>query len=476
MSDLAHANIIILGLGREGLSSYHFLRQQFPEKKLILADQNQQEILFANFPDWQEVSRSDQLLEWRLGDHYLEEIDQVNWLIKTAGIPITLPEIQTALEKNPGLEISSNMQLFFDRCPGIIIGVTGSKGKSTTSQLSFELLSKAGNKTVLVGNIGRPALNYLNIIDQGTLVVAELSSHQLAELKSSPQVAVILDVTPEHLDYFASFDSYFNSKTAIVRYQTPNDWLIFNPDLAGAKRLAQLSATRSDRQIKHSLEKKANRQLFVDQETIFWQLNENAAAEKIIDTQDIPILGKHNLNNVLSAIAVAKLFEINNDSIVQTITEFKGLAHRLELVNELDGVKYYDDSIGTNPIAGAAAIRSFAKGKVILLAGGHDKKLDFADYIEAIIQQEVKAILLFPPTGETILTDLKKAWQKQDLAMEKFPKTLTVNSMAEAIKQAQAWAKTGDVVLLSPACASFGVFKNYQDRGEQFQAAIKAKI
>lgn len=480
MSDLNSGEIIILGLGREGLSTYHYLRQQFPDKNFTLADRNQSTKLYANFPDWQKIAQQDQALNWQLGDNYLEHLANYDWLIKTAGIAITTPEIQEALEQNPGLQVTSNMQLFFDHCPGTIIGITGSKGKSTTSQLTFEILSQAGQKTVLLGNIGRPALNYLNIVDADTLVVAELSSHQLAELKSSPQVAVLLDVTLEHLDYFPDFETYFKSKTAITRYQNPNDWLVFNPKLTGAARLAALSSVRANHQIQHGLEKNADKQslqLFIDQSAIFWrdtsQGSGDQALEKIMPLSDIPLLGQHNLYNVLSAIAVAKIFNIPPESIQNTIKNFHGLPHRLELVAEIAGVKYYDDSIGTNPQASAAALHSFPQGKVILLAGGSDKKLPFDDYIQAIIDQQVKGLLLFPPMGENIQTQLQTAWKNQGLDSKNLPPMQAVSSMAEAVQQAQTWAKPGDIVLLSPACASFGLFKDYQDRGEQFQLAIK---
>ena len=480
MSDLAGSRIIILGLGREGLSSYRFLRTQLPEQELTLADQSPSEILFANFPEWQAISRQDRNLLWQLGDQYLENLANFDLIIKTAGIPVTLPAIQQALELNPGLQISSNMQLFFDRCQGTIIGVTGSKGKSTTSQLIFDILSQAGQKTVLLGNIGRPALNYLSVIDQETLVVAELSSHQLAELKASPQVAVLLDVTPEHLDYFANFEQYLAAKTAITRYQSPNDWLTYNPALSGAKKIAQLSAVRPDHQIKHSLvDQSANLafQVFIKDETIYYrESNQPNQLRKLMAVAEIKLLGRHNLYNVLSAVAVAQIFQVKAASLRQTISNFQGLAHRLEFVAEVDGVQYFDDSIATNPTASSAALRSFPQGKIILLAGGSDKKLDLTEYLESIIEQKVKALLLFPPVGPKILEQLQKLWEAKGLTADTFPQYRIFQSMAEAVQQARTWAKAGDVVLLSPACASFGLFKDYQDRGQQFQLAVNNLI
>ena len=187
---------------------------------------------------------------------------------------------------------------------------------------------------------------------------------------------------------------------------------------------------------------------------------------------DIKLLGRHNLYNVLSAIAVAQIFQVSESSLRQSISNFRGLAHRLELVAELDKVRYYDDSIATNPTASSAAIRSFPQGKVILLAGGSDKKLDLKEYFISIIEQKVKALLLFPPLGEKILEELKAMWQERQLDAATFPKYRICQSMTEAVEQAQLWAQADDVVLLSPACASFGLFKDYLDRGQQFQLAV----
>ena len=463
MLDFESKNTLILGLGREGLSTYLFLRKKFPDKKLSLADQSSWEELVNNWPIWKEIKSKDALLDWQLGEDYLNNLDRFGLLIKTAGIPLTNPQIQTALDRNPQLEISSNMAIFFDICPGKIIGITGSKGKSTTTQLIYEILKNAEKKVALVGNIGRAALNHLSEIDTETLVIAELSSHQLAELKASPQIAIVQNITPEHLDYFINFEAYLNSKTAIARFQKAADYLIFNPQLEGANKIAALSPAQK---ITHSLESNPDATAFLDRESLYWR-SKTGEIEKIIDLNEVSLLGKHNLYNILPAIIVAKLFEISNDSIKETIKNFHGLPHRLELVTTKNGIKYVDDSIGTNPIASAAAIRSFPKGKVILLAGGYDKMLPFDDYVEAIIEQKVKALILFPPTGKKILALLR-----EKLGEENLPSYFFVDNMPEAVELAKQQAQDEDVVLLSTACASFGLFKNYQDRGQQFQEAV----
>ena len=458
LEQLKKEKIVILGLGDEGLSTYHFLRKNFPKKEIALADINPKTKLSADF---QKIIKKDKNLKLELGPKYLEKLASYKIIIKTAGIPITEKGIQTALKR--GSKISSNTQIFFDLCPGKIIGITGTKGKSTTSTLTYQILKNAGLDTVLVGNIGQPPLNSLDKISQKTLVVNELSSHQLAQLKKSPEISIVQDIQPEHLDYYENFNSYFKAKTAIAKWQNQENILIYNPDLEGASKMAALSPAKK---ITHSFHNKKAR-VFQTKDSIFYRANKFLVARKIIDKKDIPLLGEHNLYNIMPAIIVAKLFKIPNKIIRQSIMEFKALRHRLELIAEINGVKYYDDSIATNPHAGIMALRAFPKGKVILLAGGHERDQDFSSYAKEIIDRQVKHLILFPTTGQRIYKFVKKANPKTKI------KANLVKSMPEAIKVASKIAESGDVVLLSPAAASFGLFKNYKDRGDQFATAVK---
>jgi len=464
LEELKNSSIVILGLGAEGISSYQFLRKNFPKKQIALADQTAAKDLNSEL---KKIKKNDSNLIWHLGKNYHEKLADYQIIIKTAGIPITEKFIEKAIKK--GTKISSNTKIFFDLCPGKIVGITGTKGKSTTSTLTYQILKNAGFDTVLVGNIGQPPLNLLEKIKEETIVVNELSSHQLAQLEKSPEIAIVQDIKPEHLDYYKDFEEYFAAKTAIAKYQSKKDILIYNPDLEGSSRMAKLSPANK---IHHRLGQKSatNKQakVFQKKAAIFYKKSALLPAEKIIDRQEIPLLGEHNLYNIMPAIIIAKIFDIPTEIIRKTIINFKSLDHRLELVAEINNVKYYDDSIATNPHAAIMALRSFPQNSVILLAGGHERNQDFSEYAAEIIKQKVKAILLFPSTGERILKFIKKADPQFEIESH------LVKSMNEAVKIAHKISQAGDVVLLSPAAASFGLFKNYKDRGQQFAQAAKA--
>ena len=458
LEQLKKEKVIILGLGAEGLSSYYFLRQHFPKKEITLADLSTENKLDKEF---QQIIKKDKKLKLELGKKYLENLSKYKIIIKTAGIPITEKGIQKAIKN--GSQITSNTKIFFDLCPGKIIGITGTKGKSTTSTLTYQILKNADLDTVLVGNIGEPPLNSLAKINKKTLVVNELSSHQLAQLTKSPEIAIVQDIQPEHLDYYADFNSYFQAKTAIAKFQNKQDILIYNPELKGSSRMAVLSPAKK---ITHGLKRK-NGKVFQTAKSVYSVQHPLFPAQNIIDKKEIPLLGEHNLYNIMPAIIVAKLFKVPNKIIRQSIIDFKPLRHRLELIKEVAGVKYYDDSIATNPHAGIMALRSFPKGKIILLAGGHERDQDFSEYAQEIIDRQVKNLILFPTTGKRILEFVKKANPTKKI------KAHFVENMEDAISLANKNAEEGDIVLLSPAAASFGLFKNYKDRGDQFATAVR---
>ncbi len=440
MEKLANKSILILGMGREGLSTLNFLQSHFPDKKFAIADKNEVKI---------ENSRN---ITAHFGERYLSQLENYQIIIKTAGIPLSTPEIQSAIAK--GSEVLSNTQIFFTLCEGKIIGITGTKGKSTTSKLIYEILHSTHPNTVLLGNIGEAPLNQLSKINQETLVVDELSCHQLAELKDSPSVAVVLEIKSEHLDYYQNFEEYFAAKTAIARYQKEQDYLIFDADLPSSQKMAALSPASK---IICSLKENSKAVVYKKDQEIFYQ------NEAIVKTEEIPLLGEHNLYNVMPAIAVAKLFDVPNEQIRETIKNFKGLAHRLELVAEIDRVKYYDDSIAVNPHAAIMAIKSFPKGSVILLAGGYERDQDFSELAQVIIDYKIKSLIVMPTTGQRLL----------DFTLQKGQLNhYQATTLKEATELAKKQARPGDIVLLSPASASFNDFANYEERGKAFKEIV----
>ena len=440
MKKLENKSILILGMGREGLSTLQFLQKHFPEKKIAIADKNEVKI---------ENQRN---VITHFGETYLNQLESYQIIIKTAGIPLSTPEIQSAIAK--GSEVLSNTQIFFTLCEGKIIGITGTKGKSTTSKLICEVLHSTHQNTVLLGNIGEAPLNQLDKINQDTLVVDELSCHQLAELTDSPQVAVVLGIKEEHLDYYKDFEEYFAAKTAIARYQKEQDYLIFDEDLPSSQKMAALSPAQK---LIYSLKENSKATVYQKEQEIFH------GNEVIIKTEEIPLLGEHNLYNVMPAIVIGKLFDVPNDKIREAIKNFKSLAHRLELVTEINQVRYIDDSIATNPHAAIMAIKSFPKGSVILLAGGYERNQDFSELAQVIIDYQVKSLIVMPNTGQRLL----------DFTLQKGQLNhYRAATLAEAVELAKKQARPGDVVLLSPASASFNDFANYEERGKAFKEIV----
>lgn len=440
-------NYIIFGLGSEGLSSYHFLQNQHPDAHFILVDDKPS---YQLSPEWQKVIAEEKSQFLQSSQVESESIPPDCILVKTPGIP---PNHQLLVSgKLANLKRTNNAQLFFEylqiKMPGVItIGVTGTKGKTTATALIYRVLFEAGLPTVLGGNIGTPALSLIPELETLTkgnpnpIAVLELSSHQLVDMSASPNVAVLLNITPEHLDHFPSLQDYINSKQALITHQSQLDLVIYNPEYQSLQSLVEKTPATRHHFGENNLHDDA---LYFED-------------EKIIDTKDIPLVGKHQWMNVLPSIVIGKHFGVSNQSIKNAIISFKSLPHRLEYIGEKNGIAYYNDSQATTPEAGIAALRSFPLGKVVLIAGGHDKGVDLTKYISEIKKQGVKAVSLFPPTGEEIGKKL-----------DDIPHQL-VTSMAEAVAYCREHATAGDTILLSPACASFGIFKNYQERGEIFR-------
>jgi UDP-N-acetylmuramoylalanine--D-glutamate ligase len=447
LKTMADKSICILGMGREGQSTLAFLRHHFPDKKIAVADQNPQ------------FSVNDPNLICHTGTNYLDHLADYQLIIKTAGIPATLDAIQQAVAA--GAQLTSNSELFFAFCPSQhIIGVTGTKGKSTTSQLIYNILQQADLPSVLVGNIGQAALDKLSEITPQTRVVFELSCHQLDSLKVSPHIAVVLDIKSEHLDYYSDFAAYQKAKSSIARFQHPTDYIIYNPELEGASAIAKLSPAKV---IVHSIEENDEALVYVSGEQIM--LRQNGSAQVVIDAKDIPLLGQHNLYNVLPAVSVAALLNIPIVDIKAAIISFKTLAHRLDQIAEINGVRYIDDSIAVNPHAAIMAIRSFPQNSVLLIAGGYERQQDFSELVQVMVQMQVKQIFALPTTGQRLIETIRQ--QQAPLQIQ------AVDSLEQAVQLAKAQAVAGDVVLLSPASASFNDFKDYAMRGDHFAQLVQ---
>jgi UDP-N-acetylmuramoylalanine--D-glutamate ligase len=297
--------------------------------------------------------------------------------------------------------------------------------------------------------------------------VAELSSYQLMDLHKSPHIAVIQNVVPEHLDFHGSFEAYVNAKQAIVQYQNEDDYVIFNASYPIPTRIASVSKAKK---IPFGFNPIGQVGCFIDDH--FLTFYSNGCCERIIPTQAIPLKGTFNLQNVMPCIIIGKIFGISNEMIANTIQNFQPLEHRLECVGTYSGVTFYNDSLSTIPEAAISAIQAFPNGSFILLAGGYDRGLDFTELARTILASKVKAVILFPTTGEKLWKELVQ----QVIQGRELPRHIVVTSMADAVQQAYSLAEKEDIVLLSPAAPSFGSFKDYRDRGNQFKAEVRKLI
>ncbi len=457
ITKLQDSSVCVVGLAREGLSTYRFLRSVFPDKQLALADQQE---LTALDPAWSVIASEDSHLTWHFGGEYLLCLQQYNYLFLTPGIRTDQPAIAAALAQDS--QLHSNTQLFFELCPCPIIGITGTKGKSTTTSLIHHVLATAGKSAVLLGNIGIPPLAGLEKLTPESLSIVELSCHQLQHLPYSPHVAIIQNITAEHLDYYPTIEAYVKAKSSIASHQTADDVVMFNSDFARPREIANLG--QAEQQTFSLTNHDQGQTVWLENDRLIWN------NQQIIAVHEIPLAGEHNLLNVIPSIMVSKYYGLTNQQIADGIKSFRSLPHRLELVVEKEGVRYYNDSLATEPHATINAIAAFPNQPIILLAGGYERHQDYRELAVEIVTANIKALILFPTTGERLWQNVQAATAELN---EPMPIVHFVDTMTEAMNVAKQHTRTGDLVLLSPAAASFGVFKDYRDRGEQFAQLAK---
>lgn len=399
-----------------------------------------------------------------LGPGYLSHLDAFDMVVRTPGMSPRLPEL-IAYGKDGGA-VTSNTKLFFAECRAPIIGVTGTKGKGTTSTLIAEML-KAGGKTVhLGGNVGTPLLSRVDSIQPDHWVVLELSSFQLEDLTQSPHIAVVLRTTQEHLanfdplatNFHPTKEAYVEAKKSIVRYQTANDIAILNKDDPTA---ISFAAETKAKKFYFSMMDPAVH-AFVADHAVY--LRTDSETQKVCDAQTIKLLGDHNLENIAAASLAALAAGASFNAIKNAAVSFSGLEHRLEIVREFHGVTYINDTFSTVPETTIAAIRSFDE-PIVLILGGSEKGSDFRELGIAIAKSRVKALLVIGDMTGRILKAV-------DAAGYTGKRITGLRTMKDIVLTASKVASHGDVVLLSPACASFDMFKNYKERGNQFKEKV----
>lgn len=390
-----------------------------------------------------------------LGENYLANLAcGFDYVFRTPGMRFDIPEIVEA--KKNGAQITSEMELLFELCPCKIFGVTGSDGKTTTTSLINLMLKESGYKTWLGGNIGTPLLDKVKEMNENDMVVVEMSSFQLQTFKQSPNISVITNLSPNHLDYHKNMEEYIDAKKNIFRFQQKDERLILNFDNEITKRLA-LEANSNVTFF--SRLNKLDKGVFADNDSIFIK-TENDVTE-IMKISDIKLPGIHNIENYLAAIAATYEY-VNVKNIKIIANTFTGVEHRIEFVRELQGVKFYNDSIASSPSRTRAGLNSFNQ-KVILIAGGYDKKIPF-DELGKDIAQRVKSLYLIGITADKIEAAVR-------VVDKNFP-IIKCISLEETVNLAFSNASHDDIIIMSPACASFDMYKNFEERGNAFKRIV----
>lgn len=408
--------ILILGFGREGESTLKVFKKYLPNQKIDIADK-------------------------KISDDYLANLGSYDVVIKSPGIPNKITEIKSAISN--GVTFTSQTEIFFDLVKGVVVGVTGTKGKSTTTSLIFNILKNSNKNVYLVGNLGIPAFDYLDKDSSETIFCFELSSHQLSNLNKSPHISVFLNIYPEHLDYYESYLDYFTAKANIANKQNTDDIFIYDGNFELISKLAS------------SLKSKT-----VD-----------------INKFNLPeykssLLGKHNINNIKSAWLVAVELGIDEERIKYGVESFKPLDGRLEQVKDVNNVIFVNDTLATIPEATISAISSFQDYEnITLILGGFDRGISLENLVKCLITSEnVKNVILIGQTGKKI---------KKLLELEKYEFNVTdmgASDMSEIVKKAYGLTSPNGLVLLSPAATSFDMFKDYKDRGDRFKEAVNNLI
>ncbi len=370
----------------------------------------------------------------------------------------TRKELKT--EANRGAIVTTEIEMLMKMCPCKIIGITGSDGKTTTTSLIYAILKKAGYTAYLGGNIGTPLFTKISEMKENDIVVLELSSFQLMGMDVSPNIGVITNITPNHLNIHKDYQEYIDSKKNIFKYQKENDIIVLNYDNEITR---NCSKEANSKVVYFSSKEKLENGFIVDDKII--KEVEDGIRKHIIDTNEIILRGNHNYENVATALAATKSL-VDIDTAVEAIKEFKPVEHRIEFIREINGVKWYNDSVSSSPTRTIAGLKSFDE-EIILIAGGYDKNLDYTPIAKPILEK-VKKLILLGQTSEKIFDAVKEESEKQNKKVDIY----FCESLEETVDLANKKAKPGQVVLFSPASASFDMFKNFADRGNKFKNIV----
>jgi UDP-N-acetylmuramoylalanine--D-glutamate ligase len=439
---LAGRRALVIGLAREGVDLTRFLTSH--GASVVVSDQKSADQLKEAVGQL-----GDGDVSLKLGGHDLSHLDGVDVVYASPGVPPEHELLQAARGRN--IQLSSLVELFFALCPSPILGITGSAGKSTTTSLVGDIFAAAGRDVFVGGNIGRPLLGQLERMSRSSWVVMELSSFQLEPLHVSPHIALVTNVTPNHLDRHPSMEAYWAAKGQILAHQSPSDWAVLNADDAWTLRYRPRG-----RLLRFSLEGVVEGAYLAGEHLML-------LGEPLLDVADVQLRGRHNLANVLAAAAVAHAAGIERESMRAGIRAFQGVAHRLQTVAERDGVRFIDDSIATAPERSIAALQAYDE-PLVLIAGGRDKHLPMEAWA-GLIAKRVKHVVLLGEMGDLVETAVRTA-------NPRYTALSRAATMDEAVAQAARVSRSGDVVLLSPGGTSYDMYQDFEERGRDFARAV----
>lgn len=439
MNNFKDKKIVILGFGKEGLSTYEYIRKYEKEMPLIIMDNKYQDI---------KIEDKNVLVM----DINYDDLKDYDLIFKSPGISFKGMDISSFKDK-----ITSQLEYFLENKKGYVVGITGTKGKSTTSSLIYSIINNQGYKTFLLGNIGNPIFDVMDDIDEESYVVIEMSSHQLEYVTKSPDIAIILNLFEEHLDHYDSLDAYYKAKLNIARFQSKDDYFLYssdNEDLDSYKNFIQTESQKYD----ITFDKKDNSYAYILDNYVV--VNDN----KVFNLDNkINLKGRHNIKDIMFALTVASILNLEEDKTTKAICEFRPLPHRMEFVGTFNDIIFYNDSIATIPDATINAINSLDNIDTLIL-GGMDRKISYEYFIDFLKNSNINNFICLPDTGHYIYDQIKNV-----------KKAYKVDKMEEAVKTAKKVTKKGCVCLLSPAASSYGFFKNFEERGNKYKELIEGK-
>lgn len=442
--------VLILGAARQGLALARWLDRH--GSSVTLSDSRHADELASA-----QASLTDTKVTWALGGHPLELLDRTDILCLSGGVPLTLPIVQEAVKR--GIPLSNDSQIFMEVVPCKTIGITGSAGKTTTTTLVGEMAKLTYGKHAFVGgNIGDPLINYVDEMQADDIAIMELSSFQLDQMTISPDIAAILNITPNHLDRHGTMEAYTNAKARILEFQSADDTAILGRDDPGAWNLRNRVQGRLLTFSLQDLEEGLNGIYLHDG---LLSMRDGYAYVPLMLREKVQLRGDHNIANVLAAFAIGHAAGFKLDAMLEAVEEFRGVPHRLELVRELNGVRWYNDSIATAPERSMAAVHAFDE-PIVLMLGGRDKNLPW-DALAKLACERVDHVVVFGEAGEMIQKTVTSLGGERSVDVRR------AKGLKDAVILAAEVASAGDVVLLSPGGTSFDEFKDFAERGEAFR-------